>query len=594
MAVVNFKINGQRVTAPAGSTVLEAARLADIDIPTLCDHPALAPIGACRMCLVEVKGQRALQTACTFPIGEGMEVQTESPRVNQARKFVLELLFSERNHYCMYCEMTGDCELQALGYRHGIDHWVYPTYTKPFPVDATRTYFLMDHNRCILCRRCVRACSEIVANHALGVLERGADSMIHADTDVPFGESSCISCGTCLQVCPTGALVDRRSAFMGRDIETEHVKSICSQCSIGCGMEIVTRAGNVLRVEGDWDAPVNMGLLCQAGRFDPLYDERQRVTKPLLRENGKLEEAAWDEVLEAVAKRIDSADSKKLGVLTSTNATNEALYLLSKLFRGELQATNVGLLSDVAPRLSRNSKGWLAHISQSDLILVVGVDPVKDHPVAAMLIRRALDKGSRLIVVDGKDNGLAPFASLNLKMASIGKATEIARSADYPVVVYGAGVTEKAAKALQELDEKAVFVALEPGVNTHAAAAFGLDNGFDPATAETLYVLLGEQDWDGKKLLDKVGSDAFLVVQASYQSALTERADVVLPMAIWSERAGSLTNTEGRVQKANKAVEPKGEAKPDWEILSLLANKMGKELGASLDEISALAAQRLK
>jgi formate dehydrogenase major subunit len=594
MAMVNLKINGQEVSAPVGSTVLEAARLAGIDIPTLCDHPALAPIGACRMCLVEVKGMPALQTACTFPIREGMEVQTESPRVNQARKFVLELLFSERNHYCMYCEMTGDCELQSLGYRFGIDHWVYPTYTKRFPVDATRQYFIMDHNRCILCRRCVRACGEFVANHTLGVRQRGADSMIQADTDVPFGESTCISCGSCLQVCPTGALVDKRSAFMGRDIETEHIKSICSQCSIGCGMEVVTRAGNVLRVEGDWDAPVNAGLLCQMGRFDPLYDERQRITKPLLRKNGKLKEIDWGEALEAVAKGIGDTEKERLGALASTNATNEALYLLSRLFRDELQATNIGLLSEAAPQLSRNSKGWLAHITESDLILVIGVNPVEDQPVAAMLIRHALDKGTRLIVVDGKDNGLSPFASLSLKIADIGKAVDIAKNADYPVVVYGAGVTKKAAKALKELGEKAVFVALEPGVNTHAAAAFGLGNGFNPSTAETLYVLLGEQDWDGKKLLDRIGTGAFLVVQASYESPLIERADVVLPMAIWSERAGSLTNTEGRVQKANKAVEPEGEAKPDWEILSLLANKMGKKFSTSLDEISTLAAERLK
>jgi len=594
MAMVNLKINDQKVSAPAGSTILEAARLAGVDIPTLCDHPALTPIGACRMCLVEVKGQRALQPACTFPIAEGMEVQTESSKVKEARKFVLELLFSERNHYCMYCEMTGDCELQSLGYRYGIDHWVYPTYTKRFPVDATRQYFIMDHNRCIVCRRCIRSCGELVANHTLGMRQRGADSMIHADMNVPFGESSCVSCGTCLQVCPTGALVDKRSAFMGRDVETEHIKSVCSQCSIGCGMEIVTRAGNVLRVEGDWDAPVNAGVVCQAGRFDLLYDERQRVAKPLLRKNGKLAEVGWDKALQSVAEHMAGTDSRKLGVLTTSDATNEALYLLAKLFGKELQATNIGMLNGVAPKVSGNSEASLADIAQSDVILVVGADPVNDQPVASFFVKRAIDKGARLIVVDGEDNELAPFASLNLKMADINKAIEIAQRADYPVVVYGIGVTKKAVKALRELGQKAKFVPLEPGVNTHAAAAFGLDNGFDPAAAQALYVLVGEQDWDGKGVLEKMGKGAFLVVQASYESPLIEHADVVLPMAIWSERAGSLTNTEGRVQKANKAVEPEGEAKPDWEILSLLANKMGKKLGTSLDEISALAAEQLK
>lgn len=593
MAMVNITINGQKVSALAGSTVLEAAEQAGIEIPTLCHHPALAPIGACRMCLVEIKGQRTLQTACTFPITEGMEVQTESPQVVQARKFVLDLLFSERNHYCMYCEMSGDCELQSLGYRYGVDHWVYPTYTKRFPVDATRAYFLMDHNRCILCRRCVRACSELVANHTLGVRQRGAESMIHADMNVPFGQSSCVSCGTCLQVCPTGALVDKRSAFMGRDVETEHVKSICSQCSIGCGMEIVTRGGNVLRVEGDWDAPVNAGLLCQMGRFNPLYDERQRVTKPLLRQNGKLKETDWDAALEALAEHIRRTKGEKLGVLTTTNATNEALYLLGVLFQEELKVTNTGLLHRIAPKLSEKPRGSLADITTSDIILVVGADPAKDQPVASFLVKRAVDKGARLIIVDSKDNGLAPFASMHLEMAEINKAVELAERATHPVVLYGTAITDKAIKALGKLGEKAVFIALEPGVNTYAAAAFGLDNGFDPSTVKTLFVLLGEQDWDGKDVLKKVGPNAFVVVQASYESPLTERADIVLPMAIWSEREGTLTNIEGRVQKVNKAVESKGEAKPDWEILSLLAEKLGRSLG-TLNEISARAARELE
>ncbi len=588
MAMVNLTIDGRKVSAPPGSTVLEAARLGNVDIPTLCDHPALTPIGACRMCLVEIKGQRTLQPACTFPITEGMEVQTDSEKVAEARKFVLDLLFSERNHYCMYCEMTGDCELQALGYRYGIDHWVYPTYTKRFPVDATRKYFLMDHNRCILCRRCIRACSELVANHTLGMRQRGAESMIQADMNVPFGDSSCVSCGTCLQVCPTGALVDKRSAFMGRDVETEHIKSTCSQCSLGCGMEIVTRAGNVLRVEGDWDAAVNGGLLCEAGRFDPLYDERERVTKPMVRKNGKLEAVDWNTALQAVAKNMNG--SKKLGVLASTHATNEALYLLSKLFGDELKVSNVGLLNQVAPAIAEKA-GSLANIEESDVILVVGTDPANEQPVASFFVKRAVDKGARLIVVDGKDNGLAPFAYKNWAMKDIDKAVEMAGRAENPTVLYGTGVTKKAMNALKKL-AKASFVAIEPGVNTRAAVAYGLNNGFDPAEAEALFVLIGEQVVDSA-MVPTVKKGAFVVAQASYASPLTERADVVLPMAIWSERSGSLTSTEGRVQKASKAVGARGEAKPDWEILSLLAAKMGKKLGASLEKLSALAAEAI-
>lgn len=594
MAMINISINGRKLSAQAGGTVLDAAKQAGITIPTLCDHPALAPIGACRMCLVEVKGQRTLQPACTFPLSEGMEVQTESAPVVKARKFVLDLLFSERNHYCMYCEMSGDCELQALGYRYGLDHWQYPTYTKRFPVDATRKYFLMDHNRCILCRRCVRACSDIVANHTLGLKQRGASTMIDADMNVPFGESTCISCGTCLQVCPTGALVDKRSAFMGRNIQAEHVTSVCSQCSVGCGMEIVTRGGNMLRIEGDWDSPVSAGLLCQKGRFDPLYEERERITQPLIRKGGKLEPASWDEALQAVAKRIGATESRKLGVVSTSSATNEALYLLSTLFVQTLGTTNVGLLNAATAKLVDKSAGSLADVTKSDMILVVGADPVQDQPVASMLVKRAIDKGARLVIVDGKDNGLAPFAHKVLGAADADQAAELASRAEHPVVLYGAGITESVVKALKPLAGKATFVALEPGSNTRAAVAFGLANGFKPSGAQVAYLLVGEQGGDGAAMLEKLGKEAFVVAQASYTSAWTERADVVLPMAIWSERSGSLTSTDGRVQTAKQAVAAHGEAKPDWEILALLATKLGQKLGTSLEELSARANQDLK
>jgi predicted molibdopterin-dependent oxidoreductase YjgC len=179
-------------------------------------------------------------------------------------------------------------------------------------------------------------------------------------------------------------------------------------------------------------------------------------------------------------------------------------------------------------------------------------------------------------------------------LADLGKGIEIAERAGNPVVLYGAGIADKGANALKKLQGKAKFLAIEPGVNTRAAVAFGFNNGFKASAAKVLYALLGEQGLENADVLKDLDKKAFVVVQTSYVSPLTEKADVVLPMAIWSERAGSLTNTEGRVQKVSKAVEPAGEAKSDWEIISLLANKLGKKLGTSLDEISARATQELK
>ena len=594
MATANITINGRKISTQSGTTILNIARQEGIDIPTLCDHPALQAIGACRICVVEVKGQRNLQTACTFPVTDGMEIETDSPEVIKARKLILDLLFAERNHFCPYCEMSGSCELQDLGYRYGVDHWVYPTYIKSFPLDATNKYYLVDHNRCVLCERCIRACDELAANHTLGLGKRGSRSMVRADADSTLGESTCISCGSCTQVCPTGALFYKRSAYMGKDCLTDKVKSICGQCSIGCGMEIVTRGGNVLHIKGDWDAPVNKGVLCKMGRFEPLYDERKRVNEPMLRNDDKLEPISWNKAVQIMAKQIEDVKAKEIGVLASSYATNEALYLINKFFNNKLKVSNIGLLNDIAPEIFKKQQSPLSEIAKSDVILVVGANPAKDQPVASFLIKRALDKGARLIVVDDQENDLAPFAYMCLKTADISKAIEIAGRASNLMVLYGSEINKSAASALKKLEKQAQYVVIESGVNTRAAKAFGINGSFNPAGVKLLYILQGEQDCDGKDLLKKVPASAFKIVQASYLSELTSKADLILPAAIWSERTGSLTNTEGCIQKLNSAVQPAGQAKSDWEVLRMLANKVDKKITFSPDEVSAGLKKLLK
>ncbi|MGA2525893.1 MAG: molybdopterin-dependent oxidoreductase [Smithellaceae bacterium] len=591
---VPLTIDGKNVEATAGQTILDCANENGIFIPTLCNHPALSPIGACRMCLVEIKGQRNLQTSCTFPVTDGMEIQTDSKAVIDARKLVLDMIFSERNHFCPYCEMSGNCELQDLGYRYRVDHWVFPTYTKAFPLDATHKYYLMEHNRCVLCERCIRACDELVANHTLGLRQRGSESMVHADGNIPLGESTCISCGTCTQVCPTGALFYKRSAFMGKDSVTKQVKSTCNQCSIGCGTEVVTRGGNVLCIMGDWDAPVNKGLLCKMGRFEPLYDTRPRLTKPLLRGKGKSEEISWEKAIQTLAKQINTIKAPEIGVLAGSYSSNEALYLIKKLFNQKLQVSNIGLINTVAPRIFNKVQSKLEDITKSDIILVVGSDPLNDQPVASFIIKRAVDKGARLIVVDDKKNGLAPFAFMNIEMADISTAIDVARRAENPFILYGADITKAAIAELKKLEDKVNYIIVESGVNTVAAAALGLNNGYDPAALKLVYVLLGEQNCAGDDLFKRIPQNAFIVAQASYLSELTEKADLVLPAAIWSEQSSSLTNIEGRIQSINKAVEPLGEAKPDWEALQLLSIQLGKDITVSIDEVSTEVIKSLK
>ncbi|MDH7485573.1 MAG: 2Fe-2S iron-sulfur cluster-binding protein [Anaerolineae bacterium] len=567
MTKVQITIDGQKIAAEAGSTVLEAAREAGLDIPTLCHHPALSNWGACRICLVEIERQRALQTACTFPVTEGMVVHTESEKVVAARKFVLQLLFSERNHYCMYCQMSGDCELQSLAYRYGLTEWPYPRPVEPLAVDATRQYFVMDHNRCILCRRCVRACAELVANHTLGVRERGIHSMITADLNVPMGESSCIQCGTCLQVCPTGALMDLKSAYRGRETQVERTRSTCVGCSIGCGIELVSRANHLVRIEGDWDAEVNKGLLCVVGRFEPLFDDRQRVTQPLVRRRGLLEPCEWDEALGLVAEKL-SGDS--LAALITTRATNETMTQFGRLFRS--LGAEMAAVGSLAP--APGAEGRLTDLAEADVILVVGADLKKDHQVAGAFVRRAVDRGARLALVADADNGLASYATWHVGFDQMDSLVGMAAQASRPVVVCAADLPAEAEAALAPLAGKASFLGLSRGSNSRGAVAAGLPlSRGGEASARVLYILAE----DDRLHIPRNGA-GFVVAQASYVGPLTDMADVVLPAPIWAEQSGHVTNTEGRVQSVQAALTPPENVWPTVKVLKTLAGRLNLAL----------------
>jgi formate dehydrogenase major subunit len=587
MSTITITMNGQKVSARPGQTILRAAQAAGIDIPTLCHHPALAPIGACRVCLVEVAGQRTLQPACTFPVADRMEVQTESPKVVRARKFVLELIFSERNHFCMTCEMSGGCELQDLGYRYGLDHWTYPTYTQRFPVDASPPHHLLDHNRCVLCRRCLRACAELVANHTLDLRLRGANTMLTADMDVPLGESTCVNCGTCVNVCPTGALIDKRSAFMARPADVERVATVCSQCSLGCGVNVVMHRGHVLRLESLWDAPVNGGLLCRTGRFEALADGRPRLLAPMLKEKGQHVPVSWEAALAAASQRLGATAPKRLGVFTTTRLTNEAMGLLHAIFVKHLKAAHRGASHGAAPGMAACRCGKLADIADSDLILLAGSDPARDQPVASFLIKRALDRGARLVTVESRPTELTAFAETILTPRQISQAVALARTAEKPVVIYGTDLTPAAATALRKLETKAVFIPLHPGVNTLTAETLALNGKLNAAACDTLFIAAGEENGTIEAVMQKAGPKAFVIVQASYGSALTDRADLVLPMATWLERSGTFTNTEGTIHRAHAALTPSGQSRPDWDILGRLAERLGLDAAIAKEAILA-------
>jgi len=569
--MVNLRINGRQIRARSGQTVLEAAKAVGIDIPSLCHHPAIAPHGACRICLIEIERQRTLQPACTFPVSEGMKVETESPKVVEERKFVLQMLFSERNHYCMFCEMSGDCELQALAYRYGLDHWLYQNTYPKIPVDGTRKYFIMDHNRCILCRRCIRACIELAANSTLGVKFRGAKTMVSADMDISFGESTCVACGSCLQVCPTGALVDRKSAYTGRNAQVERTKSVCLFCSVGCGIEIVTRAGRVLRVEGEWEEH-NRGVLCVAGRFEPVYDNRERIKTPLIRKNGDLVPATWDEALDVIAAKLKTTKGNQVGAWTTCKTLNLTMSELFAVFQGKVGA-HVGVLEPTLAELELPVGGTLSDLVASDCILVVGADPLSNHRVLGYHIKRARMKGAQILLVSDKSNELSGFADKKFTPEELSKAVKICQAAATPFVVYGGETTQKDAEKLAGLKRKAHFIPIFPATNGYHAKVLGLRSGMDGNNKEVIYLLL-EDVTPSEEVVKRAQEVKFLIVHTSYHGPITKTADVVLPSLLWYEQEGSTYNLEGKKVPVRKAVPLPEKLIPESEVFTQLAARL--------------------
>ncbi|HTS17610.1 MAG TPA: 2Fe-2S iron-sulfur cluster-binding protein [Verrucomicrobiae bacterium] len=594
---IQITIDGRPVQAKVGQTVYEAAATAGIYIPALCYHPQLKPAGACRICLVEIDKQRSLQPSCTFPVMEGMVVRTDTPAVVASRKASLHMIFSERTHYCMFCPASGtgettDCELQKLGYEYGLNCWDYaPNYGKQWPIDASRKYFVMDHGRCILCRRCVRACEEIAANHTLGLHQRGARAMIGADDDVPFGESTCVSCGTCLQVCPTGALHDRHSVYLGHESQIKRTPATCVGCAVGCGIQAITRGNHLLRVEGDWGAP-NGGLLCAAGRFEVVEPKPTRILQPLVRRNGQFVEKSWDDTLALIGTKFSRAHL--VAGLVSPRLTSESLAAFECFFHDVLESSEIGLLSGEVPPLDLGTMASLRDVADADYIAIIGGNPLHNQKVLGHLIRRALDNGAHLLMVNDETTGIDDWAELHLELEDISfhaaspferlkttyhlrvsgllqlkKAIEPAR---HPVLLYGSGLSSSVYAALRTLPAQARFLPLVKGANAVGAARLGLEAR--PVRGDALYVLVGDDLSDGPPL----PQSEFTVVHASVRSAWTDTADVILPSPTWAEQRGHIINLEGRRLPVVPLLLPPASVPPHGQVFVKLAERMGETL----------------
>jgi formate dehydrogenase major subunit len=427
---VKITIDGKELVVDGGITVLEAARLNGIAIPTLCHHPDLTPWGGCRLCVVEVDGAPKLAASCVTPVRDGMQVVTTNDRILESRRAVLEFLFAERNHNCMFCPQSGDCELQKLAYEMQMDHLTVSFSFDRFPTDVTSEYMVTDHNRCILCGRCVRACAELSGNHVLNFQNRGPRSLIGLDLNETRGASTCVECGICMQFCPTGAITNRYRAHVavkGHSKEWQEVDSVCSNCGLLCPTVSLVRDNQLLKVNGRLAAEngrPDKGQLCRRGRFEVLK-EGTRLLRPRVRQaDGNWKEKDWGEVLGLVAGRLGGLKKQYGGDgllgLASSSLSNEELLLFKDLMEKGWGARRVdtldgGYYRSILGGLKGMDPGWKEaswkEVAGSDFVLVIGGSPYESQPLLTSLLRKGmLERGLRVAMVGATERHMARSA----------------------------------------------------------------------------------------------------------------------------------------------------------------------------------------
>ncbi|HQS95152.1 MAG: formate dehydrogenase subunit alpha [Novosphingobium sp. 17-62-19] len=422
---VTCSIDGREVTVPAGTTVMRAAALTGGSIPKLCATDNLKQFGSCRLCLVEIDGMRGTPASCTTPVTEGMQVNTQTPKLQKLRKGVMELYISDHPLDCLTCSANNDCELQdqaaAVGLRDVRYGYEGENHLGEMP-DISNPYFDFDPSKCIVCSRCVRACDEVQGTLALTIDGRGFDSKVSAGlTSDSFLSSECVSCGACVQACPTATLQEKAVKDIGKPERS--VITTCAYCGVGCTFRAEMRGEQVVRMVPWKDGKANRGHSCVKGRFAWGYAQHQeRVLSPMIRESidQPWREVSWEEALSYTASEINRIRDKygrnALGGIVSSRCTNEEGFLVQKLIRAGFGTNNV----DTCARVCHSPTGYglkttfgtsagtqdFDSVEDSDVMLVIGANPTDGHPVFASRMKRRLRQGAKLIVIDPRRTDL--------------------------------------------------------------------------------------------------------------------------------------------------------------------------------------------
>ncbi len=639
---ITLTIDGQQVTVPAGLNVVDAAKIAGIDIPVFCHHPKLEPVGMCRMCLVEIgrpmrdraTGQIVmengapkiqflpkLETACTNKAEEGMVVLTQSAKAKDGQRGTVEFLLTSHPLDCPICDKGGECPLQNLTMAHGPgkSRFLYDEKMHLGKAVPLGDLIVLDQERCIQCARCIRFQDEIVGDSVLGFDERGRAMQIITSSDPGFDS---VFSGNTTDICPVGALTTMDFRFEARPWELESAASICTQCPVGCNITLNSR--REARAHGDFvvkrvmprqNEEVNEIWICDKGRFVHHYtDSKKRLTRPLIRKGKeeRLTRASWDSATKVAADHFMAA-KKDFVILASGKLANEDLFNLKSL--AEHAGGQAYLYShmgggEMTTLVGVGAGTNFGTMGAETAIVVVASDLYQEAPIWYLRVKQAADRGATLVVLNPRETKLDRFASYVVRYAygdeikavqDLGKKSKISdavTSAQNLVVIFGSdglgleGTTNLAsvcAKLLQDSGHAGKpnngLIGAWERANDQGAWEMGFPVAEDPAKTlkgKTIYIVAADPVGDDPKLAKALEGAEFVAVQDVMETATTEIADVVLPARAFTEREGTLTSGERRVQRFYPAVPPTGESKADFSITSQIARHMGIILEGTL------------
>jgi NADH-quinone oxidoreductase subunit G len=594
---VKFTLDGVELQAAPGTLLITAAKQAGIEIPAFCYYEGYSLQAACRMCLVEVEKMPKLQTACTLPVMEGMIARSATQQIATARKMTLEYLLTNHPLDCPVCDKGGECELQDMVFRYGAGESRFTEIKVHNDEKQWSPVVFFDPARCILCFRCVRVCNEGMGVGALGVVNRGVNSEIAPNE---HDHLNCDECGMCVDICPVGALTSGIYRYKTRPWEMEHVGTICTHCSNGCKTTLGVRNDQIIRGNNRDRSGLNGEFLCIKGRYGfDFTSNAERLQSPMLRVNGKLEPVSWSTALQAVAKKFVAIKEAggKFGAIGSTHTTNEENFYFQKFVRQILGSNNIdhqrtGDVVTLFDALS-GTTGTLATVEdfyKKKAVLIIGADLSQQHPLLAFQIRANVRHHQAHIYLTGdkpvREDKIAiraaHYAELHDKLAA---ESEL-------VIVFDDSLKGQAIRDLVafggSLPYLVSYCCLVDDSNSRGAIDMGmvaeLLPGYHPSGQPGMTALEMVKDaeldalWvvgaNPLQFVQLASAKAFKVVQDMFLTETAQQADVVLPSASAYEKAGTVTNVTGEIQRLTKAVSVMG-AKPDLEIMGLIGREMG-------------------